>query len=171
VLVSHDRHLLSAVADELILVDQGQARPFEGDLDDYARWFSVREPSAAGEAPTPPTGPKANPDAQLSTNLTIDQKKQRKRAAAQRRSRLSPLQAKIARIESSIQALEVRRRELETALASPEIYATEAKARLQELLQSQAQLTRDIEAEETAWLEANERLEHALADDSDNPGA
>lgn len=168
VLVSHDRHLLSAVADELILVDQGQARPFEGDLDDYARWFSIRDPSAAGEAPTPPTGPNAS--ANLSANLSIDQKKQRKRAAAQRRSRLSPLQAEIARIETRMQTLEVRRKELESSLASPEIYAAEAKVRLQELLQSQVQLTRDIETEETAWLEANERLEHALADDPDNPG-
>ena len=39
VLVSHDRHLLRAVADELILVDEGRASPFDGDLDDYARWF------------------------------------------------------------------------------------------------------------------------------------
>ena len=46
VLVSHDRHLLRAVADELILVDRARAQPFDGDLDDYARWFYARE--AAG---------------------------------------------------------------------------------------------------------------------------
>ncbi len=39
VLVAHDRHLLRAVADELILVDAGRASPFDGDLEDYARWF------------------------------------------------------------------------------------------------------------------------------------
>lgn len=167
VLVSHDRHLLRAVADDLILVDQGQARPFEGDLDDYARWFATREPST-GETPAPPAGDEARPGA----NLSMDQKKERKRAAAQRRSRLSPLLAEIARIESRIQTLEVRRNELEAALASPDIYTAEAKARLQELLQSQAQLTRDIDAQETAWLEANERLEAAqFAADPDAPGA
>src|SRR5690606_1540136 len=42
VLVSHDRHLLRAVADELVLVDQGRATPFDGDLDDYARWFTAK---------------------------------------------------------------------------------------------------------------------------------
>jgi len=168
VLVSHDRHLLRAVADDLILVDQGQARPFEGDLDDYARWFTTRERAEAGEAPAPPGGHDAN----LSVNLTVDQKKQRKRAAAQRRSRLSPLLAEITRIESSIQALEARRKELEDSLASPDIYAAEAKVRLQELLQSQAQLTRDIDAQEAAWLAASERLEAAqFAADPDAPGA
>ena len=39
VLVAHDRHLLRAVADELLLVDAGRAAPFDGDLEDYARWF------------------------------------------------------------------------------------------------------------------------------------
>jgi ATP-binding cassette subfamily F protein 3 len=41
VLVSHDRHLLRAFADELLLVDGGRVTPFDGDLDDYTRWFSI----------------------------------------------------------------------------------------------------------------------------------
>src|SRR4029079_16357590 len=39
VLVAHERHLLRAVADELILVDGGHAEQFDGALEDYARWF------------------------------------------------------------------------------------------------------------------------------------
>ncbi|AMN48190.1 ABC transporter ATP-binding protein [Steroidobacter denitrificans] len=170
VLVSHDRHLLRAVADDLILVDQGQARPFEGDLDDYARWSAAREPST-GEAPTPSCGKAARPGtgrgANLSINPSMEQKKQRKRAAAQRRSRIGPLLAEIARIENRIQALEMRRKELEASLASSDVYAAEAKTRLQELLQSQTQLIRDIDAQEISWLEANERLEAELAADLD----
>jgi len=41
VVVSHDRHLLRTVADQLLLVDSGRVEPFAGDLDDYRRW--VRE--------------------------------------------------------------------------------------------------------------------------------
>jgi len=37
VLVSHDRYLLEACADRLWLVDQGAVKPFDGDMDDYAR--------------------------------------------------------------------------------------------------------------------------------------
>ncbi len=36
VVVSHDRHLLRTTCDELWLVADGQATPFDGDLDDYA---------------------------------------------------------------------------------------------------------------------------------------
>ncbi|MFT9100118.1 MAG: ABC-F family ATP-binding cassette domain-containing protein, partial [Zymomonas mobilis subsp. pomaceae] len=35
IIVSHDRHMLELTADRLILVDNGNASDFEGDLDDY----------------------------------------------------------------------------------------------------------------------------------------
>ncbi|MEJ0037521.1 MAG: ATP-binding cassette domain-containing protein [Gammaproteobacteria bacterium] len=49
VLVSHDRHLLRTVADELYVVHDGRAEPFEGDLDDYAKWLAETD-SASGKA-------------------------------------------------------------------------------------------------------------------------
>src|SRR5215831_1319590 len=39
VLVSHDRHLLRTVVDELFVVHGGRVERFDGDLDDYARWL------------------------------------------------------------------------------------------------------------------------------------
>ena len=149
VLVSHDRHLLRAVADELILVDAGRATPFDGDLEDYAKWFAVSA-AAASEAPAA-----AKPDA--------EQKRQRKREEAERRNRLSPLRAEVARYEAHIAELERRRQELEAQLANPDIYGEQAKQRLQELLKTQAQLRRDLDASEEAWLAATERLEAELA--------
>ncbi|HEX7455744.1 MAG TPA: ATP-binding cassette domain-containing protein [Gallionella sp.] len=44
VLVSHDRSLIRAVADELWLVADGEARLFEGDLEDYKSWIESRRP-------------------------------------------------------------------------------------------------------------------------------
>src|ERR1700733_11308272 len=51
VLVSHDRHLLRVVADELLLVHAGRVTAFDGDLEDYARWLAT---SAAPQAGLPP---------------------------------------------------------------------------------------------------------------------
>jgi ATP-binding cassette subfamily F protein 3 len=154
VLVSHDRHLLRAVADELLLVDQGRATPFDGDLDDYARWFTTREENAAAEASEAP----------LAAN-SAEQKKQRKREEAERRNRLSPLKNEIARIETQIARLEKERAEVESALAAPEIYGPASKSKLQELLQKQAQLKRDIAALENDWLAATERLDAEMSAD------
>ena len=153
VLVAHDRHLLRAVADELLLVDAGRATPFDGDLEDYARWFQVSG-SAASEAPAV-------------TKPAAEQKKQRKREEAERRNRLSPLRAEVARCETRIAELETRRQQVEAELANPDIYGEHAKQRLQELLKVQTQLRRDLHASEEAWLAATERLDAELAADPD----
>ena len=43
VLVSHDRHLLRATTDKLLIVASGTLREFDGDLDDYRDWLLKRE--------------------------------------------------------------------------------------------------------------------------------
>jgi len=148
VLVSHDRHLLRAVADELILVDEGRARPFDGHLDDYARWLTTRE-----------TDEEATNESRPATSA--DQRKQRKREEAERRARLSPIKAEIAKLENEMAKLQEQLADIESALAAPEVYEASAKARLQELLQTQAKLKQALTTVEEAWLEANERLERA----------
>ncbi|WP_129781025.1 ATP-binding cassette domain-containing protein [Peristeroidobacter soli] len=151
VLVSHDRHLLRAVADELILVDQGRAQPFDGDLDDYAKWFQTRE---AAEMASDEAAPAA---------LSAEQKKQRKREEAERRNRLSPLRADITRLEKQLAKLEQERTTVETALAEPDVYNPSSKQKLLDLLQKQTQLKRDISNIETEWLTASEKLEAELS--------
>ncbi|HWK72848.1 MAG TPA: ATP-binding cassette domain-containing protein [Povalibacter sp.] len=151
VLVSHDRHLLRAVADELVLVDQGRAKPFDGDLDDYARWFTTREQQEEKEI-----------EARGNTN-TAEQKKQRKREEAEQRNRLSGLRAEIARLEKEMTKLQRELSEIETALAAPEIYQEASKPRLRELLDSQTRLKRQLDAAESKWLENTEILEKEMA--------
>ncbi|HEX5803956.1 MAG TPA: ATP-binding cassette domain-containing protein, partial [Azospira sp.] len=50
VLVSHDRHLLRTTADTLLLVADGKAAPFDGDLDDYAGWLAAQREAAKAPA-------------------------------------------------------------------------------------------------------------------------
>jgi ATP-binding cassette subfamily F protein 3 len=143
VLVSHDRHLLRTVADEFLVVHQGRATPFDGDLEDYAKWLDE-----TGAAPAP-----------QQQSQTSESRKQRKRDEAERRNRLTPLKAKIARCDDELARLASRSAALQTELAAPDIYAASAKDRLKELLAQQAQLARETEKVEEAWLEASEQLE------------
>src|SRR5690606_32934093 len=135
----------------LVLVDQGHARPFDGDLDDYARWFTTREQQEEKEI-----------ESRGHTN-TAEQKKQRKREEAEQRNRLSGLRADIARLEKEMTKLQRELAEIETALAAPEIYLEESKPRLRELLDSQTRLKRQLEAAESKWLENTEILEREMA--------
>jgi len=57
ILVTHDRSLLELVSDRLWLVADGRIKPFQGDMDDYARFVldrakaGLRSPSQETEAP------------------------------------------------------------------------------------------------------------------------
>src|SRR5688572_13253117 len=63
VLVSHDRHLLRASTEQLLIVDGGTVRPFDGDLDDYRAALLSREPKPKPEpaAKSKSTAAKARP--------------------------------------------------------------------------------------------------------------
>ncbi|HEY6642107.1 ATP-binding cassette domain-containing protein [Povalibacter sp.] len=152
VLVSHDRHLLRAVADDLLLVDQGRARVFDGDLDDYARWFTTREQQEEQEIAR-----------DTSVENSAEQKKQRKREEAEQRNRLSGLRSQIARLEKDMTKLQTELSAIESALAEPEIYQEQGKPRLLQLLDSQKTLKRKLDDIESAWLEESEKLEKATA--------
>jgi ATP-binding cassette subfamily F protein 3 len=146
VLVSHDRHLLRTVADEFIIVHRGRATPFDGDLEDYAKWLD----ETATEVAAPASQQQSD---------SAESRKQRKREEAERRNRLTPLKAKIAQCDDELSRLAAKSAALQTQLAAPDIYAASSKDRLKELLAQQTQLARETETVETAWLEASEALE------------
>jgi len=177
VLVSHDRHLLRTVADEFRIVHHGHAVPFDGDLEDYANWLERAEPveRAASIQPAAPVGRTApgeqssaeisGPDESASVGAaareptTADARKQRKRDEADRRNRLTPLKARVARCDAELERLAVETASVQQLLADPGIYAESAKARLKDLLDQQAQLARATQKAEAEWLEASEALE------------
>jgi ATP-binding cassette, subfamily F, member 3 len=148
VLVSHDRHLLRTVADEFYIVHQGRAAAFDGDLEDYAKWLAEADSAAAGPGERKPE--------------TTDSRRQRKREEAERRNRLSPLRAALAKCEGELERLARERTRVQSALEAPDIYTDGAKERLGKLLAEQARLARATEKAESAWLESTENLELQL---------
>ena len=156
VLVSHDRHLLRTVADEFILVHQGRALPFDGDLEGYAKWLD--ETAALAEAPLPASS-RMGPQTAASAAEGSESRKQRKREEAERRNRLSPLKAKITGYDQELARLAAQSAAVQSELATPEIYSAASKERLKALLAEQAELTRETGRVEAAWLEASEELE------------
>jgi ATP-binding cassette subfamily F protein 3 len=173
VLVSHDRHLLRVVADELLLVHAGAVEPFDGDLEDYARWLSTS--AAAQEAATAAASasaatsagqaPASRPAAEA--RGTPEARKQRKRAEAERRAALGPLKAALAKQERELERLVATRSEIERELALPPAAPEADGKRLMHLTQQQAKLSRVIQGLESAWMEAAARLEALAASQQD----
>ena len=156
VLVSHDRHLLNTVADELIVVHDGAAVRFDGDLDDYAHWLASGGPvRAIGDV----AATDRSPAAAATATDSAAQRRQRRREEAEARDRLSPLRATVQKCERQLDALARERTALEQQLAAPELYLPDARAKLQAALARQAELARLQSQAEDGWLAATSALE------------
>ena len=168
ILVSHDRHLLRTVADELRIVHDGTAAPFDGDLEDYAKWLETARPKDADPTAAQATGvggagQAGNGDNADSRN-SAELRKQRKREEAQQRNRLSPLRSRISQLDRELERLSRETTTVQAQLADPGIYADGSKDRLRELLAKQTALAKETEQVEAAWMAASEELEAATRD-------
>jgi len=143
VLVSHDRHLLGMVCDSFWRVADHKVEPFDGDLDDYARWLRSR-----GNAPK-----KAETDAKPSESAA-----DRRRAAAAQRESEKASRQRVKKIETRVAAIDEELTKLEQKLADPATY-NGSTAELMKLGQRQAELRKEKETLEAEWLELYEQLE------------
>ena len=154
VLVSHDRHLLNTVADELIVVHDGRAEPFDGDLEDYAGWLATGGSLRAVTTIEPAEPARA-------TTENAEQRRQRKRDEAAQRGLLAPLRAVVQKHELELAKIARQRADLETRLTAAELYLPASRTQLQAALATQTELARLNAQIEQAWLEASAHLEEA----------
>ncbi|MEM6229452.1 ABC transporter ATP-binding protein [Shewanella scandinavica] len=147
VVVSHDRHLLRLTCSDYYLVDQGEVRAFDGDLDDYHQWLLD---AAKANANQNSTSDEIKPAAD---------KKQQKRLEAEIRQKVSPLKRKQTKLETEQQKLSERLAELEHLLADSELYDQDNKAKLTSVLTERTSLTQTLEDSEMQWLELQEEID------------
>jgi ATP-binding cassette subfamily F protein 3 len=141
VIVSHDRHMLELTADRLVLVHDGTAQEFQGSIDDYIGFV------LAGDARSPGKGDKVN-------------KKEARRLAAEAREKGASLRRSARESEAQVVRLTSLRSAVERAMFDPSSAdATLSRLTMSELMKRCADIQREIQAAETAWLEASEALE------------
>jgi ATP-binding cassette subfamily F protein 3 len=139
ILVTHDRHLISATCDSLLLVAEGRCAEFDGDLDDYARWLTTRDKTSA-----PPSEKKSAPSA-----------KDRRKAGADERA----LRDKVQKLDAQLSKLHAQLATIDERLADPALYAGDRSGEAAKLLKDQRALRQRIEAAEEEWLAAADQLE------------
>ena len=148
IIVSHDRHLLRTVTDNLLLVANGRVVEFDGSLDDYRTWLSQESKiSAITEEKT------ANVDDSQNKKLI-------RKNSAEKRKLLKPLQNKLKSLEKKMEKLSLTKDELEEKLADNNIYSESNKSILKDLLEEQANVNNGLQQVEIDWLEASEELEN-----------
>jgi len=148
ILVSHDRALLRASCDQFILVADGKAEAFDGDLEDYSQWLNeqrLKEKQAAqSQAPD-----------KLNKNDRAQSKAERQARIAERR----PLLKELEQIERNMAQMQADKKTCDERLNDTELYNTTDKTELQQLLKTQAELAGKLETAEERWLELHEQLE------------
>jgi ATP-binding cassette, subfamily F, member 3 len=149
VVISHDRHLLRSVCDELLIVHDGIVDRFNRSIDDYPAWLKEQDENAAQEA----AKWLDEPAKQVS-------KKQQRQEQAQRRQRLKPLYDKVKDVEKKLASNRSKLIALDERLTDESLY-TDAnnKDELTQLVKNQAAVKSTIETLEWDWLEASEELE------------
>jgi ATP-binding cassette subfamily F protein 3 len=148
ILVSHDRRLIEATAETLLLVADGKVVPFEGDLDDYRRFLL-----SGDNTPTRRAEPEVKPS-----------KEQARRGAAEKRQALRPLKERIEAAESQVAALQAEVAKLDKSLSDPLLF-TRDPAKGSAVSKKRAEAVRKLAAIESLWLAAQEEYELALAAD------
>jgi len=147
IIVSHDRHMLRSVTDQLYLVANGSVSQFDGDLDDYRVWLNDQKLlNNASTNDTPTSG--------------VNKKEQRK-IDAERRKQLKPLYDALKKAEKALNKHHTQQKQLEEDLADSSLYDDANKARLKQVLQDKAQTDKALEEAEMEWMEISEQLEEA----------
>jgi ATP-binding cassette subfamily F protein 3 len=138
VLVSHDRHLLRATTEQLLIVADGRVRPFDGDLDDY-RDTLLKKDDVKKEAPQ-------KPPARVARDPLVRGSKNKK-----------GVESRIKRIEETMAKLNSRKSQIEAQLGDPSVYSDSEKVK--SLTLDQAYVAKELDQLESEWLEKQAELE------------
>jgi ATP-binding cassette subfamily F protein 3 len=150
ILVSHDRRLIEATAERLLLVADGHVTPFEGDLDDYRRYLLTGD-----NTPTQRISARNEPEVKAS-------KEEARRSSAEKRAQLKPLKDKVTAAESQIATLTAELAKLDKTLSDPLLFSKDP-AKATSVSKKRADAARKLEAAEKSWLAATEAYENANA--------
>jgi ATP-binding cassette subfamily F protein 3 len=147
ILVSHDRRLIEATADRLLLVSDGHVTPFEGDLDDYRKFLLTGDNAPTRRAET--KAAEAKPTKEVA-----------RRSNAEKRQTLKPLKDKVDAAEHQIAALTTEIAKLDKSLSDPLLF-TKDPGKAASVSKKRADAARKLAAAEKSWLMASEAYENA----------
>ncbi|ASK87391.1 ABC-F family ATP-binding cassette domain-containing protein [Sphingorhabdus sp. SMR4y] len=147
ILVSHDRHMLELTADRLVMVDSGKAKEFAGSLKDYTDFvLGKNQPASAGG------------------KASGGNRKEERRAAAERRKQQTELRKTITAADKEMKRLAEEISAIDRAMFDPESAAAQhADLSMTELMKLRADNQDKLDAAETRWMEASDRLEQENA--------
>jgi len=150
VLITHDRSLMELVADRLWLAADGGVKPFDGDMNDYAKFVLDRARVAARA----PTQVKDEPAPKL-----VEAPRMSPREA---NAQVGPLKRKLEAAETTLARETKAMAELDALLADPAVYSRDPAAAA-EVGRKRAKRQEALDRAEAVWMAAAEAYEAVVA--------
>lgn len=161
ILVSHDRHLLEAIADKLWLIDDGNVSEFNGDLNDYQEFLNKKNREYKEKLNEKTQNqPKQNLFSEKAKAQTYKTKEQKK-LEAQKRQSLRPLKLEIEKLEKQMEKIKKSLADIDTTLSDLELYSKEPE-KVEILSIERAKLSDELDKCEITWFEKQDELELAM---------
>ena len=161
ILVSHDRHLLEAIADKLWLIDDGKVSEFNGDLNDYQEFLNKKNREYKKKLNEKTQNqPKQNLFSEKAKAQTYKTKEQKK-LEAQKRQSLRPLKLEIEKLEKQMEKIKKSLADIDTTLSDLELYSKEPE-KVEILSIERAKLSDELDECEITWIEKQDELEQAM---------
>lgn len=163
ILVTHDRHLLSSIADQYWWVHKGQVEAYFGTLDEYLnqrlQWIKNQKTDEV--------------KSDSETALPVQNKKEKRQAGAQLRKQIQQAtreqNKRLKQVEKQLEAIQTELREIHLKMEDSELYQAENSEKLTQMLKREAEAKTQLESLEEEWLLLEEEISEItkkMADES-----
>ena len=168
IVVSHNRFFVNSFVNKVLEIRDGKATLYEGNVDDYLERRRREQAQCPAQAMDQESGVKAGGSSDIDAGPANDRKAVRRQRALLREKlarKLNPLKDKVRQEEQQIESLEMRKKELETMMADPDLYQDQAK--WSGLSREYDNVQRRLERHFVQWEEAQGQIEAIEASESE----
>jgi ATP-binding cassette, subfamily F, member 3 len=164
-IITHDRHLINALANKVLYIREGKAELFPGNYQDFEEIWKTR----LSTIDSLPGNHVEKREAQSNRSINRKSQEERRQEAEQRNAlfrRQAPLKKQIKELEDRLSTAFEEKKNMESLLADPDTYKDSSK--FEGLMQSYAGIEKEVNALTVAWEDALLKME--LSEGMDDPG-
>jgi ATP-binding cassette, subfamily F, member 3 len=155
-IITHDRHLINALANKVLYIREGKAELFPGNYQDFEEIWKTR----LSTFDSSPGNRVEKIEAQTNKSISRKSQEERRQEAEQRNAlfrRQAPLKKQIKDLEERLSTAFEEKRNMESLLADPDTYKD--SSRFEGLMQAYSGIEKEVNALTVAWEDALLKME------------